>query len=275
MPTDGPDILLVERHPAAHYAVVTINREERGNSMNLDFLFRLEEVWRDLRDDDDTWAIVLTGAGDRFFCTGEDLKERGEVDAAGNGGYAAKLAAMWRGGRMPNLDPSAPGVELWKPIIGAVNGSALAGGMYLAIMCDVRIAAETARFGLPEVRWNLPAPFAAQLQRLVAPAFVKELTFWGGRQFSAQRMYEVGFVNKVVPQGDVLDEAISWAKELCEMGPVAVRTHKELMHRYLYQDAIWAEPMGLAMAEKIMAMEDSTEGVRAFVERRKPEWKLR
>lgn len=266
----GSEVLLVDRRPDKHYAILTINREERANSINFDLSKRLAETWDALRRDDEIWAVIVTGGGERYFCSGEDLKDRAELDATYEGGFMKYVEDKGGFGNMTPL-----GNNFWKPVIGAINGFALAGGWYLAQMCDVRISAEHAMFGIPEVRWNLPAPFAAQLQRMIPPAIALELTLWGARQYPAERMREVGFVNAVVPKEKLLDEAIRWAEEVCEMGPVSVWNHKELMYRYLYQDEFIAQRLGSAMFEKMQMMEDSIEGPKAFAEKRRPEWKLR
>ncbi len=266
----GDEVLLVEKNKADHYAVLTVNREERGNSINFDLSKRLSDAWLDIKADDDIWAVVLTAKGNKFFCAGEDLKDRAELDQSYPGGFMKYVDDQGGFGKM---NPQSH--EIWKPIIGAVNGFAVAGGWYLSQMCDVRIAADTAAFGVPEVRWNLPAPFMAQAQRMIPAGFCLEATLWGARQYPAQRMYELGWVNKVVPSAQLLKEAISWAKEVCEMGPVSVWTHKELMYRYLYQDDAWAQRFGMALFDKCQAMEDSIEGPKAFAEKRRPNWKLR
>lgn len=270
MPIRGPEVLLIEKNLEKHYTVLTINRPERGNSINFDLSKRLSDAWDEVKADDEIWAVILTATGDRFFCAGEDLKDRAELDQTYDGGFTKYVDDSGGFGKMSPVDH-----EIWKPIIGAVNGFSVAGGFYLAQICDVRIAADHAMFGIPEVRWNLPAPFAAQLQRMIPPAIALEMTLWGARQYSAQRMYEVGFVNKVVPKDQLLAEAVSWAEEVCEMGPVSVWTHKELMYRYLYQDSVMGDRLGRAIFDKVAAMEDSIEGPAAFAEKRSPQWKLR
>lgn len=265
----GDDVLTVEKNVEKHYAILTINREERGNSINFDLSKRLADTWEDLKTDDDVWAIILTATGERFFCAGEDLKDRAELDATYDGGFNQYVED--RGG----FGDLMAGATVWKPVICAVNGFALAGGWFLTQMCDVRIAADHTKFGVPEVRWNLPAPFMAQAQRLVPPAWALEATMWGARQYSADRMYELGYVNKVVPKEELLTEAIAWAEEVCEMGPVSVWTHKELMYRYLWSDNDTWNRIGMAMFAKCEMMEDSIEGPKAFAEKRKPNWKLK
>ena len=266
----GDEVLLVERVPEKHYAVLTVNREGRGNSINFDLGRRFGEAWPALRDDPEIWAVIVTAVGERFFCAGEDLKDRAELDEEYEGGFNQYVADQGGFGKFSLMDH-----DFWKPVIGAVNGFAVAGGWYLSQVCDVRIAAEHAMFGVPEVRWNLPVPFMAQAARMIPPAMALEMTMWGARQYTAQRIYEIGWVNKVVPKEQLLDEAIQWAKEVCEMGPVSVWTHKEFMYRYLFQDEYWARRMGSAMFDKVNALEDAIEGPKAFAERRPPQWKLR
>jgi enoyl-CoA hydratase/carnithine racemase len=264
----GPEQLLIERK--GHVATLTINREERANSLSYDLTHMLVRAWQDVQADSDIWAVILTAAGDRFFCCGEDLKDRAELDRTHPGGFNKYVEEH---GGWPNMSPHAHGV--WKPIIGAVNGAALAGGWFLSQMCDVRIAAEHATFGTPEVRWNLPAPFMAQAARMIPMGIVLETALWGARKHTAQRMYEIGWVNKVVAAGRLMEEAREWAEEVCEMGPVSVWTHKELIYRYLFHDDYLAQRFSMSIFDRCEKMADSIEGPRAFAERRKPSWKLR
>src|SRR5437870_3398637 len=131
MVISGPEVLLIDRFPDKHYAIATINREERGNAMNNDLIERIGEAWVELRDDNDIWAVILTATGDRFFCSGADLKDRAERDATDPRGFLGDATGFDR------LNPQSN--RMWKPIIGAINGVAVAGGLYLAQICDVRI----------------------------------------------------------------------------------------------------------------------------------------
>lgn len=264
----GPEVLFYEKPAGTHVAIMTINREERGNSSSFDLNDRFRECWADAKHDENVWVVIVTGKGDRFFNSGEDLRERAELDQV-----PGTWEARYRQSQL--LGPASP-TDFWKPTIAAINGFALAGGWALAMRQDVRIAAEHARFGVPEVRWNLPAPFMAQCARTMIPMGIAlELTMWGARQYTAQRMYEVGFVNKVVPKERLMEEAMAWAEEVCEMGPVSVRTHKEHIYRTCFPDNDNINRHGMALFDKCQAMEDSIEGPRAFAEKRKPVWKLR
>ena len=151
----------------------------------------------------------------------------------------------------------------------------LAGGWRRAQYCDVRIAAEHALFGLPEVRWNLPASFMWQAARMMPYSMAMEMTLWGDRQYPAQRLYEIGFVNKVVAGDQLLDEAVRWAEQVCEMGPASVWAHKEVLYRATFGDQFRIIGLANKAFEKVQEMEDSAEGPRALAEKRKPQWKLR
>ncbi len=174
-----------------------------------------------VRDDDAIRVVVLTGAGSRFFSAGNDLKDTAALGAD----FADALAS-----RDLRVAPTDHGC--WKPVIAAVNGVAVAGGFFLAQMCDVRIAALHATFGLPEARWAMPAPFAADPQFQPSAAVVREMVPFG-RAVPAARMHELGFVNAVAPGDRLLAEAGAWAAELCELVPAAVQAHKQLLHRAL------------------------------------------
>jgi len=256
----GPDIVLYEKR--GHVAILTLNRPERRNALTLESLERIQQLWTVVNEDDDVWAAILTGAGD-VFSSGADLKDmhqRGQAVGAGS----------------PVATGPTPFVHVptWKPTIAAVNGWCLAGGWAQAMTCDVRIAGETAKFGITEVKWNLPARFGARLEYVTSIAVACEILMWGQPQ-SAQRMYELGFVNKVVPDAQVMEEAMRWAEVVCANGPAAVRAHKKMI--YLGRNMGVQEQMELcyAMFRHIAEMEDSREGPRAFVEKRPPEWKLR
>lgn len=221
MALTGDDILLVERDGASHVATITLNREERANAMSIELCERLAATWPTVRDDDTIRVVVLTGAGSRFFSAGNDLKDTAALGAD----FAATLAS-----RDLRVAPADHGC--WKPVIAAVNGAAVAGGFFLAQMCDVRIAAPHATFAIPEARWALPAPFAADAQYQLPAAVVREMVLFG-RTVPAARMHELGFLNAVVPADQLVAEARAWAAQLCELVPSAVQAHKQLLHRAL------------------------------------------
>lgn len=260
MPLTGPDVALYEKR--GHVGIITMNRPERMNALGGGLPQRIGEHWQAVNADDDVWVAILTGTG-RAFCAGADLKDMNESGRpAGSGETVASGPASFLH------------VPTWKPTIAAINGWCLAGGWSQAMSCDVRIAAESAQFGITEVKWNLPATFGARLEYLPTIGITCEILLWG--QFhTAQRMKEVGFVNRVVPDAQLMDEAMNWADLVCQNGPAAVRAHKQLIYMGRNMAVGEMTQLGNALFRPISQMEDSREGPRAFVEKRKPQWKLR
>ncbi|MBI4497380.1 MAG: enoyl-CoA hydratase/isomerase family protein [Chloroflexi bacterium] len=260
----GRDVLLTEKRD--HIYIMTINREERRNAMSSEFMERWAEEWERFDEDDDLWVAIFTGTGDVAFSAGHDMKEDIEGDVRG-GAYRSRKAP-------PRRRPH-PDVLTWKPTIAAVNGYCLAGGWMLAQSCDVRIAAEHASFGIPEVKWNLPAGFAAQPEYLVSLGVVCEMLLWG-RSISAQRTYEIGFVNKVVPKAKLMDEALEWAEYMCTLGQDAVRAHKQMIYRGRNMSVAELNALGRDLfywyPAKKGVVWDAAEGPRAFAERRAPKY---
>jgi enoyl-CoA hydratase len=260
MPLTGPDVALYEKR--GHVGIITMNRPERMNALGGGLPERIQEHWNAVNEDDDVWAAILTGTG-RAFCAGADLKAMNESGRpAGSGSMVA--TGPTKGAAVPT----------WKPTIAAVNGWALAGGWSQAMSCDVRLAAESAQFGITEVKWNLPAGFGARLEYFISIGLANEVLLWG--QFhTAQRMYEIGFVNKVVPDDQLMEEAMRWAELVCKNGPASVRAHKQMVYAGRDMGVGELAQFGNALFRPIALMEDSKEGPKAFVEKRSPEWKLR
>lgn len=257
MPITGPDILLYEKHDKV--VVITLNRPERMNAISYELEQRLEEAWISFRDDDDAWVAVLTGAGDKSFCSGVDLIERTEMAKKGIGRKQKRIQYF--------------GNEIWKPKIAAVNGYAVAAGFLLAMDCDIRIAAEHAELGIAETRWNMPAYWVSMLSRHFTLSHALELALWGDRRITARRGYEMGFINRVVPREQLREEAMSWANRMTSLAPRAVRNFKEIIYRshtMTYQEGL---AFGRALEQNLRGMEDSIEGPRAFAEKRKPLFK--
>lgn len=242
-------------------AVMTINRPEKMNALTTDMLRAMDAAFDDFNEDPDLLVAVLTGAGDKSFCAGMDLGQA--------------LPAVIGGDQVGYEDPiKRPFAHIFKPIIAAINGFCIAGGMEFLEGTDLRIAAEHAVFGLSEVCWGtIPSGGShIRLPHQIPWAVAMELILTG-ENIDAKRAYEIGLVNKLVPADQLMGEAIALAERICQNGPLAVRTAKEIAVR-----AMELEPGYLlekTMFERINQSEDVREGARAFAERRKPRFRGR
>ncbi len=255
-------------------AYVTINRPERMNAIDLDTSRELYEAFGDFRDDDAVWVSILTGAGERAFSAGADLVAMTEAFSRGGGRMGPALSGV------EGFDTPFGGItramEIWKPMIAAINGYCLAGGLELALSCDIRVAAEHASFGLPEpTRAIIPGAGGTQrLPRAIPLAVAMELLLTGGR-IDAATALRCGLVSQVVPLAELMPKAEEIAAAICQCGPLAVRAIKEAAYRGL--DLSLEE--GLALEEKkegeVLRSEDAREGPLAFAQKRKPEYKGR
>ena len=245
-------------------AIFTINRPEALNSMNMQALRELRDVMQDFRDDPELWVGIITGAGEKAFCCGADIKDA--------------LPFMKEHGSSPWAFPDTPmrGLELWKPLIAAINGHALGGGLEIALSCDIRIASENARLGTPEVTLGIIPGWGAtqRLPRVIPWAKAAELLLTG-KPIDAQEAYRIGLVNKVVPLEKLMPTAKEWAETICRAAPLAVRAAKEAMIRG-YSMTL---EEGLRLENSLIAFtfgtEDFIEGTAAFAEKRKPEYKAK
>jgi enoyl-CoA hydratase/carnithine racemase len=245
----GDTYLGVER--AGAVLVVTLDRSHKRNAYDGPGLKAIGEVWRQLDDDPALRAGVITGAGGTF-CAGADIA------AAAGGGFDS-----------PPYPEVAEGLAR-KPVIAAVEGLCLGGGMMIATGCDLRVAAESAEFGLPEARWNLPAQWLGALARQMLPAHVFELALLADQRLPATRLREMGWLNATVPDGQALTTAMAWANRVAAMAPAAIRAFKQLT-----KHAAWATPeaalqLGHEQARALVSMRDTLEGGTAFAERRPP-----
>ena len=244
-------------------AIVTIDRPETMNALDMAHNVELDRVWAEFRDDDDLWVAILTGAGDKAFSAGADLKTLIPAQGAG-------VMDDWNfGGITRNF-------TTYKPIIAAINGVALAGGLEMVLACDLRVAADHARLGLAEVRWAI-IPGAGGTQRLprsipLARAMEMILT---GDPITADEAYQLGLVNRVVPGDKLMDEARALADTLLTRGPLALRAAKRAILEGASLPFNEAMSLELQLFNSVMRTEDAVEGPRAFAEKRSSNYKGR
>ena len=260
------DAVLYEKR--GNVAYVTLNRPERMNALGHDVRQGLIDSFIQIRTDPEVRAAVVTGAGDRAFCAGADLKERAEQGLAVRRGGVDDIAALEQ---TPNANPLI--YETYKPVIAAVNGYALAGGCELALTCDIRIAAENAQFGLPEARRGRGANLGTVLLQYLIPRGIALEMLFTGDPIDAQRALQLGLVNRVVPQAELLDTAAALAERIAANAPISLRRIKELANKSLGTPVLFALKMGPGPSP--YESEDSVEGARAFAEKRPPVWRGR
>lgn len=251
------------RYEAAEgIAVVTIDRPETMNALDRDVLRGLIDAIDRARDDASVNVVVLTGEGPSFV-SGADIAVMAGVTPLQSRDYTKLGQRAFR--KIERLE---------KPVIAAVNGYALGGGLELVLACDLAIASEKAVFGLPEVTLGIHPGFGGtqRLPRLIGPRRAKELILTG-ESFDARRASELGVVNRVVPHASLLDETLALAKKIAANAPVAVRLAKSAINRGLETDLDTALGLELESASVTFGTEDRVEGMRAFLEKRKPEWK--
>ena len=264
---EEPPVLLDIREQGKVY-VITLNRPERLNAITAPMMWRLRDILEEYRDNKEARVAILTGAG-RAFCAGRDLKESAERMTAIERG---ELTGPMIPGNY-SVDPLAESIGLWKPVIAAINGWAVAGGFMIAMQCDIRIASETAKVGMGSARFNRRGgSWMAPITRQLSLGNALELALWGDTQWTAQRAYEAGWVQRVVPPEQLMDCAMEYAMRAIDMAPQAVRNFKQAIYRGFYLPAELAKEMGSALDNSVEGMQDTVEGARAFAEKRKPNY---
>lgn len=255
----------IRREREGPVTVITLNRPEAMNALSNPMHWELHEAFEDFATDPDQWVAIVTGAGDRAFCAGSDLK------GIATGSLKKPMPPSGYAGLVDRFD-------LDKPVIAAVNGVAAGGGFELALACDVIVAVESARFGLPEPRVGLAAGGGGlhNLPRQI-PVKLAMGMILTGRLVSAKEGATYGFVNELTSAADLLATARRWAAQICECSPLAVRASKQVAMRSLempLQEALHQQSAFPAMAA-MNASEDAVEGPLAFSEKRPPRWKGR
>ncbi|MET4066268.1 enoyl-CoA hydratase/carnithine racemase [Bradyrhizobium sp. S3.2.6] len=241
--------------------IITLSRPEVYNALHTDAHFELQKVFDDFAADPAQWVAIVTGAGDKAFCAGNDLKWQAAGGKRGwdKGGFAGLTARF----------------DCDKPIIAAVNGVAMGGGFEIALACDLIIASENATFALPEPRVGLAA-LAGGLHRLPRQIGLKRAMgmILTARHVSAKESFELGFVNEVVPQGEALAGALRWAEMITKNSPMSIRASKQTIRKGLavsLEQAI-EEQREYPAVKAMVASQDYIEGPKAFSEKRPPNW---
>lgn len=242
---------------------IIIDRPEKLNALNANTIKELHRAFLLFEEDPDVKAIILTGSGEKAFIAGADISELAELDFAAGKEYAAE------GQELTILIEN-----LKKPVVAAINGYALGGGTELALACHVRIASESAKMGQPEVKLGLIPGFGGtqRLARLVGKGKAMELIL-SGRIIDANESCEIGLVNKVVPPGDLLSTCVNLVKEIINNGPLALEYAIEAINKGMEQVLDGGLLLEAELFGKACSSEDSKEGTKAFLEKRKANFK--
>lgn len=250
-------------HKEGGVAILTLNRPESFNSISRGMLEGLYSTVMELRFDEEVRTVIVTGAGDKAFCSGADLKERATMTQPEVRKYIHTIRAMF-----------ALVEDMPVPVIAAVNGVALGGGTELALASDIRIVADSAKMGLTETSLAIiPGAGGTQrLPRIVGMARAKELIFTAER-IDAARALEIGLANKVVPLSGLMEASLEMASKIAANGPVAVRMAKRAIDKGMQMDLASAMAFETTCYDVLIPTEDRLEGLQAFKEKRKPVYK--
>lgn len=243
----------VEHQKSGHIVTITLNRPDRLNALGREVTDEIVDACKKVNSDKEARVAIITGTG-RAFCAGNDVREMHEVGGPPNPVHAAYVVA-----------------EVTKPVIAAVNGFALGGGCWLTIACDIRIAVKSATFGMPEIKRAIPLGPERFLVQQIPLCIIDEMIFLG-EQITAQRAYEVGLINKVVDEKDLMAEAVKTAEKIAELSPWAIQINKKAK---IKASSFSKETFDEEQHRRIIARQadDFKEAVKAFAEKRKPVFK--
>ncbi len=258
---ENQSVVRIERQEGV--AVVTLNRPEAMNAINFDILDALAEVIGSVRFDPEIRVLIITGAGEKAFCAGADLKERREMSEIRVKEFLHTLRRLFS-------DIEA----LSKPVISAINGFALGGGTEMALATDIRIASMNASMGLTETRLAIiPGGGGTQrLPRIIGKAKAKELIFTG-RRVDAREALDIGLVNHICEPDLLMDEAMNMARMICEAGPIAIEQAKYAIDTGFETDLSTGLGIEANAYRVTLPTQDRLEGISAFLEKRKPVYK--
>ena len=251
----------IKTEKQGHILVVTMNRPEVYNAVHVDMHNEMADCWDAFGADQDLWVAVLTGAGEKAFCAGNDLK------ATAKGGSTAKMTPTGFAGLSSRFD-------LEKPIIAAVNGFAMGGGFETALSCDIILASESAKFALPEVKVGFFAAASGvqRLSRYIGRLAAQEMMYTG-RTIDAHEALRLGCVNEVHAPDQLMARALEKAEQLCTVSPSAVKATKRVLNDMYVRDGMKDSiAYSRDVLEDLRRTEDFKEGVTAFVEKRAPNW---
>ena len=251
--------MAVDYEKKGRIALITLNRPEALNAQNGDVQRELREALVDFRDNDDLWVAIITGAGDRAFSAGADIK-----------GFQPGTGEKPKKGTEPPLRADT----IWKPVIAAIHGYCLGGGLELALTCDIRIAADNVQMGQPEINIGFIAGGGGtqRLPRFLPRAVASEILLTGNR-INAEEALRWGLVSRVVPRNQLMATAMEIAETICTRGPLGVRATKEAIIRgydMTLENGLYLEAEKVAY---IRTTDDFMEGARAFAQKRPPEYK--
>jgi enoyl-CoA hydratase len=254
----------IEYKVEGHIATFTINRPKAYNAIDFKTLKDFHETMYAFRDNEEAWVGILTGAGDKSFCAGADIADM------------LPFLKSIRGKSWLLPDVPLRYMEMYKPMIAAVNGVALGGGLEMMLICDIRVAAEHARFATPEVTLGLIPGWGGtqRLTREVSRCKAAEIIL-SGKMINAQEAYRIGLVNEVVPNDQVMARAKKWAEDLCQVGPLALRAGKEAMLRGYGMSLNEGIKLESTLFDRLLVTEDFVEGQAAFMQKRKAQFKAK